>query len=144
MKKRASLAFGTMLAVVLAAGGAWAATDVKDGKDLVDTCTALLAEGTSAGSEGERCKNFLVNMIMAQKDTLTIGQPFRAERLGPDEKEQACFQLPDSLPFAEFARQVTSYSERNPGMVRRPAYELAARALEHAYPCSEDEMRDRP
>lgn len=144
MKRRASLAFGTMLAAMLAAGGAWAATDVEDGTELVDTCMALLAEGSAAGSEGERCKNFLVNMIMAQEDTLTIGQPFRAERLGPDEKEQACFQLPDSLPFAEFARQVTSYSEKNPGMAERPAYELAARALAQAYPCTEDEMRKQP
>lgn len=141
MKMRASLAFGAALAIMLAASGASAATDVEDGTELVDTCTALLADGSAAGSEGERCKNFLVNMVMAQEETLTIGQPFRAVRLGPDEKGEACFQLPDNLPFAEFARQVTSYAEQNPDMTKRPAYELAARSLEAKYPCDPEDLK---
>lgn len=143
MKKRASLAFGTLLAAMIAASGAWAASNVEDGNELVDACTALLADGAAAGSQGERCKDFLIGMIKTQEETLTLGQPFRAERLGPDEDERACFELPDKLPFAGFAQQVVSYSSSYPEMTKRPAYELAARALEAKYPCDPEDMKQQ-
>ena len=70
-----------------------------------------------------------------------VAEPFRARRMGPDEDETVCFQLPDQLPFAEFAYKVTGYSAKYPGIADRPAYELAARALAESYPCSEDELK---
>lgn len=144
MKKRTNLAFGAaVLAAMLVASGASAANDVEDGTELVHACTVLLAEGTSAGSEGERCKDFLIGMVKAQEETLTLGQPFRAERLGPDEDERACFELPDKLPFAGFAQQVVSYASEYPEMAKRPAYELAARALEAKYPCDPEDMKQQ-
>ncbi len=140
MKKLLNLALGTMFALGIFTGGAMAAP-VEDGGELVAVCEALMANGAQEGSEGERCKMFLVNMVMAQKDALTLGEPFRARRMGPDEDETVCFQLPDQLPFAEFAYKVTGYSAKYPGIADRPAYELAARALAESYPCSEDELK---
>lgn len=140
MKKPFRLALGAMIGFGIFTGGALAAP-VEDGGELVTVCKALMANGAQEGSEGERCKTFLVNMVMAQKDTLTLGEPFRARRLGPNEDETACFQLPDRLPFAEFAHKVTGYSANHPDMADRPAYELAARSLAESYPCSEDELK---
>ncbi|PKP67706.1 MAG: hypothetical protein CVT83_07965 [Alphaproteobacteria bacterium HGW-Alphaproteobacteria-5] len=140
MKKPFRLVLGAMIGFGIFTGGAMAAP-VEDGGELVTVCKALMANGAQEGSEGARCKMFLVDMVMAQKDTLTLGEPFRARRMGPDEDETVCFQLPDSLPFAEFAHKVTGYSAKHPDITDRPAYELAARALAESYPCSEDELK---
>ncbi len=81
-------------------------------------------------------------MIMSQEDSLTVGEPFKARRIGPNEDETACFEMPDKLSFRDFATQVVSYAEANPGAAERPAFELAARALEAKYPCDPEDLKE--
>lgn len=135
MKKFTSIAIGAALAACLAAGGAFAAQNVSSGEELVSVCRSLIDGGHAAGSQGEPCKDFLVGLIMPQQETLTMGEPFRAQRMGPNSDEKGCFDLPNELSFRQFAQHVVGYAEMNPGMVSRPAYELAVRALEAKYPC---------
>lgn len=134
MKKLTPLALGFTLAVALAAGSALA-QDARNGGELTTACQALLDGGPAPGSRGEVCKNFLVSMVKTQEATLTLGEPFRAQRLGPKSDETACFELPKKLTFRDFARQVVFFSENNPDLAKRPAEELAVRALQSNYPC---------
>ncbi len=142
MMKLAKLALGTALGALLFTGGASAAPQVESGDELVTACRALLGEGSAPGSEGEPCKDFLVNMVQTQEESLTLGEPFRALRLGPNEDETACFELPDKLSYRDFAQQVVSYSDANPQAADRPAYELAAKALAAKYPCDPADLKD--
>lgn len=135
MRKFARLALGAALAMCLGVGGAFAAQNVRSGEQLVSVCRGLIDGGHAAGSQGEACKEFLVGLIMPQHETLTMGEPFRAERMGPNSDERGCFDLPNELSFRQFAQHVVGYAEANPGMVSRPAYEIAVRALEAKYPC---------
>ena len=135
MREFTKLAIGAALVTCLAAGGAFAAQNVRSGEQLVSVCRGLIDGGHAAGSQGEPCKDFLIGLIMPQQETLTMGEPFRAERMGPNSDETGCFDLPNELSFRLFAQHVVGYAEMNPGAVSRPAYELAVRALEAKYPC---------
>lgn len=141
MKKPAKVLLGAVLGVAMVAGGA-AASDIEDGDQLVAACQALLDGGSAPETEGEPCKDFLVGMVTAQQETLTLGEPFRALRIGPDEDETACFELPDKLSYREFAMQTVSYAGANPQAAERPAYELATRALEAKYPCDPEDLKE--
>ncbi|ABS64323.1 hypothetical protein Plav_2715 [Parvibaculum lavamentivorans DS-1] len=143
MKKLATLTCGVALAAVMSTSDAYAQRITK-GPELVSACQSLIDSGSQDGSPGALCKNFLVDMVKTQEQTLTVGEPFRARRLGPNEDETACFQLPKSLPFTGFAGQVIAYADTNPEMKRAPAYELAARALAQSYPCTEEQLRHEP
>lgn len=142
MKKIAVLAFGAVLSAAGFAGNAHAASDIEDGETLVTACRFLLDEGSDEGSKGAACKEFVTGMILAQQDTLTLGEPFRALRLGPNEDEKACFGMPDKLTYRDFAQQVVGYASDNPDAVERPAFELAVRALERKYPCDPEDLKD--
>jgi hypothetical protein len=135
MRKFAAFAIGAALAAGLASGGAFAAQNVTSGEQLVSVCRSLIDGGHAAGSQGEPCKDFLIGLIMPQQESLTMGEPFRAERMGPNSNEKGCFDLPNQLTYRQFAQHVVGYAEENPGIVSRPAYELAVRALEAKYPC---------
>jgi hypothetical protein len=135
MRKFAAFAIGAALATGLASGGAFAAQNVTSGEQLVSVCRSLIDGGHAAGSQGEPCKDFLIGLIMPQQESLTMGEPFRAERMGPNSDEKGCFDLPNQLTYRQFAQHVVGYAEENPGIVSRPAYELAVRALEAKYPC---------
>lgn len=135
MRKFAAFAIGAALAAGLASGGAFAAQNVTSGEQLVSVCRSLIDGGHTAGSQGEPCKDFLIGLIMPQQESLTMGEPFRAERMGPNSNEKGCFDLPNQLTYRQFAQHVVGYAEENPGIVSRPAYELAVRALEAKYPC---------
>ena len=141
MRNLSVLAAGLMFGAVLLGAGPANAQEVRSGKELARVCEALLDREPERAADGERCKEFLVSMIRSQESTLTIGQPFRAERLGPKEDESACFQLPDKLPFIAFAGQVVVYANDHPEVVRRSARELASRSLAQTYPCSEAERQ---
>ena len=135
MMKLATLAAGTLMVSSLVTGNAFAAQNVTGGEQLVSVCRSLIDGGHAAGSDGEPCKDFLIGLIMPQHETLTMGEPFSAERMGPNSDEQGCFDLPNELSFRQFAQHVVGYAEENPGMASRPAYELAVRALEAKYSC---------
>src|SRR5690554_5037949 len=134
MKKLTSVSLGIALAGALAAGNA-VAKDAKNGGELTAACQTLLDEGPTPGSQGEICKNFLVSLVKTQEESLTMGEPFRAQRLGAKGDETACFELPKKLTFRDFARQVVSFSGSNPDLGKRPAEELAVKALQENYPC---------
>ncbi|MEQ8326134.1 MAG: Rap1a/Tai family immunity protein [Parvibaculum sp.] len=142
MKNTLKIALGAALGAAMFAGGAAAAPEVEGGDQLVTTCQRLLEGGSAPGSEGEPCKDFVTGMIMSQEDSLTVGEPFKARRIGPNEDETACFEMPDKLSFRDFATQVVSYAEANPGAAERPAFELAARALEAKYPCDPEDLKE--
>ena len=142
MRKPVTTLLCAMFGATVFAGGAAAATQVEEGEQLVTTCQALLNNGSAPGSDGEPCKDFLVDMIKTQEETLTLGEPFRVLRIGPNEDEMACFELPDKLSFRDFAAQVVSYAEANPQAAERSAYELAAKALEVKYPCDPEDLKD--
>jgi hypothetical protein len=142
MRKLATLAFGAMLGAAGMAANAHAATDIEEGAALVTACQSLLDNGSAEGSKGEACKNFVTSMVLAQQDTLTMGEPFRAFRLGPNQDEKACFEMPDKLSYRDFAQHVVSYAGGNPEAADRPAYELAVRALEKQYPCDPADLKD--
>ncbi|MBX3447558.1 MAG: hypothetical protein KF765_12465 [Parvibaculaceae bacterium] len=132
MKSLAALALAAFIAVGAAAP---AAAAVETGAQLVSACRNLIENGHAEGSSGEPCKQFLIGLIMPQQETLTMGEPFRAERLGPNQDQKACFDLPNQLTYRQFAQHVLTYAERQPDMTSRPAHELAVRALEANYPC---------
>lgn len=143
MRKMSVLAaVGLVSGAALFGGGTASAQEVGSGEELANVCEALLAGEPERAADGERCKTFLVGMIRSQESTLTIGQPFRAERLGPNEDETACFELPDKLPFTAFAGQVVVYASDHPEMRRRSALELASRSLAQTYPCGDAERQD--
>lgn len=135
MKTLNMLAASAVLAAALSASGAAAAQEVQSGDQLVSVCRSLLDGGHAAGSDGEPCKDFLIGLIMPQQETLTMGEPFRAERMGPNSDQRGCFDLPNELSYRQFAQHVVGYAEMNPDATSRPAYELAVRALEAKYPC---------
>ena len=142
MKTLATLVFGALIGGAGLAGSAHAAADIEEGDALVMACQSLLDNGSAEGSKDEACKDFVTSMIMAQEDSLTVGEPFKAHRIGPDEDETACFEMPDKLSFRDVATQVVSYAQANPEASERPAYELAARALEAKYPCDPEDLKD--
>jgi hypothetical protein len=142
MRKLATLAFGAMLGAAGMTANAYAAAGIEEGSALVTACQSLLDNGSSEGSKGETCKEFVTNMVLAQQDTLTMGEPFRAVRLGANQDEKACFEMPDKLSYRDFAQHVVSYAESNPEVTERPAYELAVRALEKQYPCDPADLKD--
>ena len=142
MKKIAALALGAMLSAAGMTGSAHAASDIEDAPALVSACQSLLDEGSAEGSKGEGCKDFVTGMVLAQQDTLTVGEPFRALRLGPNQDEKACFEMPDKLSYRDFAQQVVSYADSTEGAVDMPAYELAVKALEKKYPCDPADLKD--
>lgn len=141
MKKIAMLALGAMLGAAAMAGNVRAA-DIEDGETLVLACQSLLDNGSAEGSRGAACSEFMTGLIMAQKDTLTMGEPFRAYRLGPKADQHGCFELPKKLTYRDFALQVVGYEQDNPDMRKRPAHELAVRALERKYPCDPADLKD--
>lgn len=144
MKKIAMLALGVMLGAAGMAGSAHAAADIEDSETLILACQSLLDNGAAEGSKGAACKEFVTGLVLAQEDTLTMGEPFRAHRIGPNEDQNACFELPDKLSYRDFARQVVSYADDNPDMRSRPTYELAVRALERKYPCDPEDLKEVP
>lgn len=144
MKKIAKLALGVMLGAAGMTGSAHAAADIEDSETLILACQSLLDNGAAEGSKGAACKEFVTGLVLAQEDTLTLGEPFRAHRIGPNEDQNACFELPDKLSYRDFAQQVISYADDNPDMRSRPAYELAVRALERKYPCDPEDLKEVP
>jgi hypothetical protein len=142
MKKIAKLALGVMLGAAGMTGSAHAAADIEDSETLISACQSLLDNGAGEGSKGAACKEFVTGLVLAQEETLTMGEPFRARRIGPKEDQNACFELPDKLSYRDFAQQVVGYAGDNPDMRQRPAFELAVRALERKYPCNPEDLKD--
>lgn len=142
MKKFATLALGAILGAAGMAGGAHAASDIEEGSTLVTACQALLDNGSAEGSKGAACKDFVTSMILTQEDSLNLGEPFKALRLGPNQDEKACFEMPDKLTYRDFAQQVVSYADSTEGAAEMPAYELAVKALEKKYPCDPEDLKD--
>ena len=121
MKKIAKLALGVMLGAAGMTGSAHAAADIEDSETLILACQLLLDKSAAEGSKGAACKEFVTGLVLAQEGTLTLGEPFRAHRIGPNEDQNACFELPDKLSYRDFAQQVISYADDNPDMRSRPA-----------------------
>lgn len=142
MKKFATLALGAMLGAGGMAGGAHAAADIKDGAMLIIACQSLLDDGSAEGSKGAACKDFVTSMILTQEDSLNLGEPFKALRLGPNQDEKACFEMPNKLTYRDFAGQVVSYADSTEGATELPAYELAVKALEKKYPCDPEDLKN--
>lgn len=142
MKKFATLALGAMLGAAGMAGSAYAAADIEKGSTLITACQSLLDDGAAEGSKGAACKDFVTGMILAQEDSLNLGEPFKALRLGPNQNETACFEMPDKLSYRDFAQQVVSYADSTDGATDMPAYELAVKALEKKYPCDPEDLKD--
>ncbi len=111
--------------------------DIHTGDDLVVACNALLKPDTSdAGAlASTACRHFLGTMVLKVYKATPAGMPTEFNRLGPKNDETACFRLPSSLSYTDFAAYIASYFEQHPELGERPAFELGARTLAAKFPC---------
>ncbi len=141
MKKLALIFALSLVATVAIAAPALPAApeDIRTGSDLAAACHALVGNDTSDASAAAAtaCRHFLGTMVLRVYKATPAGMPTQFNRIGPKGDETACFRLPSSLKYTDFAVLVLSYFERHPEIATRPAFELGARTLATNYPCKD-------
>jgi hypothetical protein len=135
--------FTLMLAVAFASTAALALPeapeDIHTGRDLIAACNALLSSDTSdeGALASTACRHFLGTMVLKVYKATPAGMPTEFSRMGAKGDETACFRLPSSLSYVDFAGYIATYFKLHPELADRPAFELGAHTLAAKYPCPE-------
>lgn len=113
--------------------------DIKLGNDLAAACTALVEHDVSESGKlaSQACSDFLGALVMKVSEATEPGMQTQFSRIGPKQDQSACFHLPASLKFTEFAQLVLNYRKSHPELDTRPAFELGAWTLSTNFPCKE-------
>jgi hypothetical protein len=118
---------------------------ITDGRSLAGTCqTALvtLEQTTNTSTENVQgdafvCMAFLGGLMGATQHANELARLRFAVATGGHATEKPftlyCFDW--QLPYGRVAQLVLDYAKHNPGLLQRPAQELALRALQSAFPC---------
>lgn len=118
---------------------------ITDGHSLATTCqTALITLEQTANTSTENvqgdafvCMAFLGGLMGAAQHANELARLRFAVASGGHATEKPftlyCFDW--QLPYGKVARLILDFAKHNPGLLQRPAQELALRALQTAFPC---------
>lgn len=118
---------------------------ITNGHSLATTCqTALAALEQSAGASTENvqgdafvCMAFLGGLMGAAQQANELARLRFAVATGghPTEKPFTLYCFDWQLPLGQVARLILDFAKHHPGLLQRPAQDLALRALQSAFPC---------
>lgn len=114
---------------------------ITDGRSLATTCqTALIAlDQTAKDVQGDAfvCMAYLGGLMGAAQQANERAKLRFAVATGGHATENAftlyCFDW--QMPYVRIARLILDFAKHNPGLLQRPAQELALRALQSKFPC---------
>lgn len=118
---------------------------ITDGHSLATTCqTALVTLEQTANASTENvqgdafvCMAYLGGLLGAARHANELARLRFAVATGgqPTEKPFALYCFDWQLPYGRAARLILDFAKHNPGLLQRPAHELALSALQAAFPC---------
>jgi hypothetical protein len=115
---------------------------ITDGLSLANTCQTALVTLEQSATENVKgdafvCMAYLGGLLGAAQQANELARLRFAVATGGHATEKPftlyCFDW--QLPYGKVAQLILDFAKHNPGLLQRPAHELALRALQAAFPC---------